>query len=61
MQPGPRVPTDVERYARRVRAGGCFSCAMLAGDPRSRHHLLDERLAAGGSGWQALAGATVRG
>jgi hypothetical protein len=60
MQPGPRVPTDVERYARRVRAGG-FICAMLAGDPRSRHQLLCERLAAGGSGWQALAGAIVRG
>jgi hypothetical protein len=42
MQPGARVPMDVERYARRVRAGGCFICAMLAGDPRFRHHLLYE-------------------
>jgi diadenosine tetraphosphate (Ap4A) HIT family hydrolase len=42
MQPGQRVPMDVERYARRSRAGGCFICAMLAGDPRFRHHLLYE-------------------
>jgi hypothetical protein len=34
MQPGPRVPMDLERYARRVRAGPCFICAMLAGDAR---------------------------
>jgi diadenosine tetraphosphate (Ap4A) HIT family hydrolase len=40
MQPGPRVPMDLERYARRVRAGPCFICAMLAGDARYRHHLL---------------------
>jgi diadenosine tetraphosphate (Ap4A) HIT family hydrolase len=40
VQAGARVPMDVERYARRVRAGPCFICRMLAGDPRYRHHLL---------------------
>jgi histidine triad (HIT) family protein/ATP adenylyltransferase len=33
---------DVERYARQVVAGPCFICAMLAGEPRYRHHLLYE-------------------
>jgi diadenosine tetraphosphate (Ap4A) HIT family hydrolase len=40
MQPGARVPMDVDRYTQRVRAGRCFICAMLAGEPRYRHHVL---------------------
>jgi diadenosine tetraphosphate (Ap4A) HIT family hydrolase len=42
MQPAQRVPMDVERYMQRARAGRCFICAMLAREPRYRHHLLYE-------------------
>jgi diadenosine tetraphosphate (Ap4A) HIT family hydrolase len=40
MQAAARIPMDVGRYAQQVRAGPCFICAMLAGEPRYRHHLL---------------------
>jgi diadenosine tetraphosphate (Ap4A) HIT family hydrolase len=32
-----RVPFDVAAYERRVRAGGCFICRFLAGEPRMDH------------------------
>jgi hypothetical protein len=38
--PFARVPMDVAKYARRACGGRCFICAMLAGEPRYRHHLL---------------------
>jgi diadenosine tetraphosphate (Ap4A) HIT family hydrolase len=38
--PVARQPMDVARYARRVREGPCFICAMLSGAQRYRHHVL---------------------
>jgi diadenosine tetraphosphate (Ap4A) HIT family hydrolase len=35
-----RVPFDVAAYERRVRAGGCFICGFLAGEPGMEHELL---------------------
>jgi diadenosine tetraphosphate (Ap4A) HIT family hydrolase len=35
-----RVPFDVAAYERRVRAGGCFICAIVAGEPRMEHEEL---------------------
>jgi diadenosine tetraphosphate (Ap4A) HIT family hydrolase len=32
-----RVPFDVAAYERRVRAGGCFICRFLAGEPDMDH------------------------
>jgi histidine triad (HIT) family protein/ATP adenylyltransferase len=31
---------NLDRYARKVRGGRCFICAMLAGDPLFRHHIV---------------------
>jgi len=38
--PDARVPMDVAGYVRSSREGPCFICAMLADQPRYRHHLL---------------------
>jgi diadenosine tetraphosphate (Ap4A) HIT family hydrolase len=35
-----RVPFDAAAYERRVRAGGCFICAIVAGEPRMEHEEL---------------------
>jgi histidine triad (HIT) family protein/ATP adenylyltransferase len=35
-----RIPFDLAGYEKRVRAGGCFVCAFLRGDPGSEHELL---------------------
>ena len=35
-----RVPFDVADYERRVRAGGCFICGFLAGEPGMEHEEL---------------------
>src|SRR5262245_26714570 len=37
-----RVPMDVVAYEARVRAGGCFICAFVRGDPEYRHELVYE-------------------
>ncbi|MET8353450.1 MULTISPECIES: HIT domain-containing protein [unclassified Micromonospora] len=33
---------DVDRYERRVRDGPCFVCALVAGHPDYRHHVVYE-------------------
>jgi diadenosine tetraphosphate (Ap4A) HIT family hydrolase len=35
-----RIPFDVAAYERRVQAGGCFICGILAGDPGTEHEEL---------------------
>ena len=35
-----RVPFDLSAYRERVRAGGCFICGSLRGDPGAEHELL---------------------
>jgi diadenosine tetraphosphate (Ap4A) HIT family hydrolase len=35
-----RIPFDVAAYQRRVQAGGCFICGLLAGDPGTEHEEL---------------------
>jgi diadenosine tetraphosphate (Ap4A) HIT family hydrolase len=40
-EPG-QVPFDLETYVRRSREGPCFVCAILAGRPDYRHHLVFE-------------------
>ncbi|HEY2505484.1 MAG TPA: HIT family protein [Streptosporangiaceae bacterium] len=42
MDTSKRVRMDIERYERASQSGRCFICAMLAGEPRFRHHLLYE-------------------
>jgi diadenosine tetraphosphate (Ap4A) HIT family hydrolase len=37
-----RSPFDMAAYVRRVREGPCFVCALVAGDPEYRHHVLYE-------------------
>jgi diadenosine tetraphosphate (Ap4A) HIT family hydrolase len=37
-----KVPFDAATYEERVRTGPCFICAMLAGEPGYRHHLVFE-------------------
>ncbi|WP_433223427.1 HIT family protein [Dactylosporangium sp. CS-047395] len=37
---GDRVPLDLDAYERRVRAGRCFICAFLDGEPGFEHELL---------------------
>jgi diadenosine tetraphosphate (Ap4A) HIT family hydrolase len=37
-----RIPFDLERYIRRVLDGPCFICALVAGDPGYRHHIVYE-------------------
>jgi diadenosine tetraphosphate (Ap4A) HIT family hydrolase len=39
---GDRIPFDLQRYVARVRHGPCFVCALLAGDPDYRHHVVYE-------------------
>lgn len=38
----PIQPFNFVQYGRRVHDGPCFVCAMLAGDPEYRHHLVYE-------------------
>lgn len=35
-----RIPMDVAAYERRVRAGDCFICGFLRGEPGAEHELL---------------------
>lgn len=39
---GAKRPFDIEEYARRVREGPCFVCAILDGHPDHRHHIVYE-------------------
>jgi HIT domain-containing protein len=38
----PKKPFDVEVYAKRVRDGRCFVCAIVAGQSDYRHHIVCE-------------------
>jgi diadenosine tetraphosphate (Ap4A) HIT family hydrolase len=35
-----RVPLDLETYVRRVRSGGCFICALVAGEAADAHEVV---------------------
>jgi diadenosine tetraphosphate (Ap4A) HIT family hydrolase len=52
---------DLERYTRRVRQGPCFVCALVAGDPEYRHHVVfeDENTIAFLSRYPTLLGYTL--
>ncbi|THV27131.1 HIT family protein [Glycomyces paridis] len=36
------MPFDLDAYAERVRTGGCFVCALVAGEPGSFHEIVYE-------------------
>jgi diadenosine tetraphosphate (Ap4A) HIT family hydrolase len=35
-----RVPFDLDAYVRRVRSGGCFTCAIVADGPDDTHEIV---------------------
>lgn len=37
-----KVPFDLETYERRTRTGGCFICALVAGEPEAFHETVYE-------------------
>jgi diadenosine tetraphosphate (Ap4A) HIT family hydrolase len=42
LAPSGKRAFDFESYAKRVREGPCFVCAMVEGDPDYAHHLIYE-------------------
>ncbi len=55
------MPFDVDAYVTRTRSGGCFICAMLAGDAGAEHELVaqDEQHVAFLSRYPTLLGYTL--
>ena len=56
-----RQPFEMRGYVERSRSGPCFVCAMLAGNPAYRHHLVyeDERVVAFLNKYPTLYGYTL--
>lgn len=56
-----RRPFDLQGYVERIRHGPCFICALVAGDPNYRHHVVyeDEEAIAFLNKYPPLAGYTL--